>query len=201
MLARTMFLPLAFALALPLLAQTPAAAKTDAALKNWTVELVQDGIVNAAAYGHERISTSVLEPRPFTIRVRIASPTRIALNAMTTDATVKRVVAGFDLSRECFPEETALFPCPPTSVAIEPGSTRIFTGADVTNVLSPEPEDGQWTRTTREGDVWVLERDVTAVDKAPIGPASKPLYIVMVLDPRSGRVTKDDIRGFLIMFL
>jgi hypothetical protein len=170
-------------------------------LRNWTVEIVQDGMVNATASGYERISTAVIGSRPFTIRVRISAPVGIALNAMTTDDTVNRVVAGFDVSRDCFPEETSLFPCPPTSVAIDPGTTRIFTGPAKTNFLSPDPQDGQWTRRKREGDGWVLERDVTAIDKTPIASWSDQLYVVLLLDPDGAPITNRDIRRFLITFL
>lgn len=171
-------------------------------LQNWTAEIVQDGVVNATAYGLERISTAVIEPRPFTIRVRISRPANIALNAMISDAAVTRIVPGFDLSSECFPEERSLFfPCSPTKVAIEPGSTRIFTGAERTNYLSSDPADGQWTRTARDGEDWLLERDVTEIDLKQIGTWSEQLYLVLLLEPENGVVEAEDIRRFLITFL
>ena len=90
---------------------------------------------------------------------------------------------------------------PKTTVAIEPGSTRLFTGAERTNNLAADPEHGQWTRRTREGDAWVLERDVTEIDLRPISSWTDPLYVVLVLEPDSGALNDAAIRRFLITFL
>jgi hypothetical protein len=67
--------------------------------------------------------------------------------------------------------------------------------------LSADPQDEQWTRTTRDSEGWVLERDITTIDLKAISRWSEPLYLVLLIEPEKRPLTNEDIRRFLVTFL
>ncbi len=168
-------------------------------LRYWSVEIVQDGDILATAFSFDIVAKSALKRGPFTIRVHLAKPVDVRLNALPTDATFARINPRFDESSDC--AEPPLFPCDGTGLALESYATWLFTGEDKTLSLPADTEAEQWTRIEKLDDGWIFERDVTEIDHRDIAVTRlETLYLLLALRNDTKVLGATDIRRLHLTF-
>ena len=167
-------------------------------LRQWSVEVVQDGRIAARSSSFEPVAEGAIQRLPFTIRVILSQPVDVLLNALPTGATFRRVKPGFDEGTFC---AIALFPCLGTGLAEGSHDTFLLTGEEKTHDLAADPGAERWTRVSQSSDGWVLERDVTSIDFREIAAAPvDELYLTLVIQPEAGPLDEGDIRRVRLRF-
>jgi hypothetical protein len=155
----------------------PAATSPAAVRFDWTVEIVQGGAALPEAAGAVSLARA-----PFTIRVSMAQPVAVKLNAYNTDQNFKVLRTGYVFAPDC---QDAF--CTGMDVAEERLNPEqdLFVDPQLTHYLYYlAPDDHRWSRADVSAQGAVLERDVARLNGAPIAEYAEPaLYLMLLANP------------------
>ncbi len=145
----------------------------------------------------------LLNRAPFTIRVVLLDPTLpVMLNALDSDAVMKRVRPGFRFADDCKP---IIAFCPATGLAEEERNPngRLMLRQDAMHYLYYEsPEDHRWSSVELSNTSNIFDRLVTMLDDTPIAKTTMPvLYLTFAVQQNAdGVLSEEELRRFKVRF-
>jgi hypothetical protein len=155
----------------------PAGTSPAAIRFEWSVEIVQGGAALPEVAGAVALARA-----PFTIRVSMAQPIAVKLNAFNTDQNFKVLRTGYVFMPDCM---DAL--CTGMDVAEERlnPDRDLFVDPQLTHYLYYlGPDDHRWSRAEVTDQGATLERDVARLTGAPIEQYAEPaLYLLLLANP------------------
>ncbi|HXH37523.1 MAG TPA: hypothetical protein VNN08_02765 [Thermoanaerobaculia bacterium] len=169
--------------------------------ETWGVGLIQDETVE---HPSDPDGAVVLRRAPFTIRVMSTSNSPVEINGADSDVNFKRVRAGYRVLEDCAGKERIPF-CPGSNYGESPGNPnkRLNVNPDGAHYVdAPSPSASRWSKMSRSGILYVLDRDVAQLGDTPIEKTASPRLYLTILQRRydDGVLKEDEIRRIAIRF-